>query len=199
MNCEQTVGAFALPGKGPGCISLVGIEGLNRDLHVIDEYESHSTNELVRHLFVFEDRRRPDGWFGNWEDRAVRHLLHDLNRDRGGLNDQFIRRREIHPRLSSLLEEPDPYQHLSAILEPLLGQNTKRLHLHESKAGLSLSELRPEEFHRMAWGEYPIVEALAMAVLELLNWEQDKLRSLIRPRRTRARDWNPLTGAEIRD
>jgi len=175
MRYERIIGAFALPGQNPGCITIVGSEGVNKDLHVIDEFESHITNDLIRHLYVFEDKWRPE-WFGDYRNQTVRHLLANLNQERGGLDDFCRRHREIYPGWSTLLDEAEPYQHLSTILQPQLQRDIKRLHLHDSKAGLSLNELKPEEFHCMTWGEYPTVEALGMAVFELLNWERDRIR-----------------------
>jgi hypothetical protein len=183
MRYERTIGAFALPGQNPGCITIVGSEGVNKDLHVIDEFESHITNDLIRYLYVFEDKWRPE-WFGDSQNRTARHLLNELNQERGGPNDHCMRRREIYPRWSAVLDEVEPYQHLCAILQPLLQQDMKRLHLHDSKAGLYFSELKPEEFHCMTWGENPTVEALGMAVFELLTWERREYEwELDRPER----------------
>lgn len=177
MNFEQRIGAFALPGNRPGCITIVGIERVAGDMHIVDEYESHSTNEIITRLFVLEDRHRPNGWFGDNRNQTVRHLLTELNQERGGLDNHCMKRREIYPGRSSLLEESEPYQHLCGILQPLLGQDTKRLHLHESKAELFLSQLQPEEFHTLGWGEFPSVESLAMAAFELINWQKQEVHN----------------------
>ena len=177
------VGAFSVPGKNPGSITIAGIEMKKRDIHVLEDFQSEATHKLVKQMFVLEDEHRPKEWFGDSQNQTARYLLDDLNKERSGLGlDKFcLERRGIYLSRPSILDMLEPYQRIWGMIEPLLTHDTKRLFLNDSGVKNHISDVKEGELSFMAWGEYPDIEALGIVVIELTNWEQGRIDDLMNP------------------
>jgi hypothetical protein len=65
------------------------------------------------------------------------------------------------------------YPYILAQIRGLLDPDHRQLFLKDSKVANYLSGIEPGEVVNLQLGEYPAIEALAMAVLEMRNRERD--------------------------
>lgn len=197
-------GAFSLPGKRPGCVLVIAMDEHRhqdgRDIHLLDEFESWNCRELVQRVFQLDEFNGPKEWIGDAQHVAVKEILYELNKNRRtGI---YSRRKGIRPVTPRIIEDghEKPYQYILDEIKKLRDIDHRQLYMDDGSLVLQyMGEIAPDEIAELKLGAYPAIEALAYAVIEMRKWERDEFEALMNPRRATVRNWNPLTGAEIRD
>ena len=188
-----TFGAVALPGKKPGFVALLGMSTTRhnnfRDIFLIDEFEHDDTRTLLRKLGPFNDDYQPERWIGDNKNNAARSFLGEMNSERNDLDSQFDDR-DVYLTWSQILEDDNPYQRIIPEIKILLPEENRRLYLGDSLAKTSLSNIKPDEIYTLKPGDFPAIEALGMAVIEMRVWERLEYESRLRRHRPRPEDYN---------
>ena len=171
-QCVTVYGAVAWPGKRPGFAVIVGMNCYNK-MYRLEEYESESIRELVRKCgalnFKFYDLNfQPYSyrWFGNDKNDAACKFIYEMNqknRERFSLNG------------SSILDMSQLYQFMLDKLGEFLKTDEKSLFLKESKVRNYLSSIESSEISDMELGEYPAIDAVAIAAIAL-QYTADRIR-----------------------
>ena len=181
QQCVAIHGAVAWPGKRPGFAVVIGMTRYDK-MHILEEYESDDLLDLVKkcgvlnfkynvfksYSYVFSRYR----WFGDYKNTAAADFVYDMNR-------------ETKPRVQldlnrSLILDDDEnlYQFILAKLKgEYLKTTEKRLFLKESRVKNCLSGFEPSEIYKMKVGDYPAIEAVAIAAIEL-QYTVDQSRRL---------------------
>ena len=170
-QCLAIHGAVSWPGKRPGFIVVIGM-GMNDKMYLLEEYESESVRDLVRKCgalnFKFHTFKPYSylscqyRWFGNYKNDAASQFI-------GEMNQETKNRERLSLNLSSILDMSQPYQFMLDKLGEFLKADEKCLFLKESKVKNYLSNIESSEISNMELGEYPAIEAVAMAAIELQN------------------------------
>ena len=71
----------------------------------------------------------------------------------------------------------EPYAYVLGQLKKLLGKDRRQLFLKDSRAVGYLGDVKPDQMCDMRWGEFPAIEALALAVTSLRD---DEAQGLLR-------------------
>jgi len=164
-RCQAVYGGVAWPGQRPGCavVLALGREAHFESFHVyaLDEFESADFRELVYQCGALDLRWRPGRWLGRRNDAADR-LIYEMNQqNRDG-------RRRFYLSSSALCEMQQPYQYFLPELRCLLDPQRRQLFLKDSRLDEHLKSVKPDEdLARLEFGEYPAIEALALAAIEL--------------------------------
>jgi len=161
-----------------------------RDVYLLDEFESADTRALVRQLGVLEFRYGPLKWLGNYDNRAAAGFLRELNAERSNQG--------ITLHWSPLRDMEVPYAYALPNLKKLLGASQRQLFLKNSRVTDYLSNVKPDEVPLMKWGDYPAIEALAMAVMALRD-DKDRARLYepVPPGDREGEDYDPLSYGRI--
>jgi hypothetical protein len=160
---KQIYGGVAWPGKEPGFVVIIGCSHLARsehyDIFLLTEYESHDLRTLVRQCGALNHRYAPDRWLGDKLNDGADKFLMELN------HDPSEPRLSICPSMIREMEQPFPY--ILSTLKNLLNPEHRQLFLKDSEVLGRLSAVEPSEIMEMQWGDYPSIEALSFAVLEM--------------------------------
>jgi len=174
-DLQAVYGGLAWPGKRPGFCVVVGMSRERAsDGHAIillDEAEAVGARELVKRLEVLDFKYGVARWIGDYSNQAGSAFLWEMNDRRKAhpvQTDSWPRRDpEIHLHYSPIVEMDEPYAYMLPELKRLLDPDRRQLFLKDSRIVQSLTEIKPDEMHQMRLGDYPAIEALAMAVLAL--------------------------------
>ena len=134
---------------------------------MLDEYESFSARELVRQCGVLDFKYMPKRWVGDREYGAAIPFIDEMNDDRHKREQELF----SFSRPFELLEMNPLYPYILDEIKRLIRQDHRRLFLPENSKVLSyLSNVVSDEIYEYEIGDYPAVEALAFAVIEILRW-----------------------------
>ncbi len=159
--CMKTYGALAVPSKGKGFAVVVGKEqeGIQATV-LIDEVESGNLRELIYACAELNNFYLPDVWFGDTNNTTLTHFIREMNKD---INKPSSRPFRI--RSTKLLDEKDFYSYALPTLEVMIKRG--ELRLMESKVKSYLFKPEESELSKLELGDYPSIEAMSFAVLEL--------------------------------
>ena len=169
--CKAVYGGVSWPGKRPGFAVVITMDRTrhidNYDVCLLEEYESFDIRELVRLCGVLNFKYSPCQWIGDWKNDAANRFISEMNdelRDRNG------------PQLNlswTLLFEMEPlYPYILAEIRRLLVSEHRQLYLKDSKIRGYLSEIEGSEIADLERSDYPAIEALAYAVIEIRRWAE---------------------------
>ena len=165
---KKIYGAVAWPGKRPGfCVILgatheLGFLGKSK-LVFLDEAEETDTRKLVRACGGFDFFYRPDAWLGDTKNAPADEFIREMNK-------------EMKPRLgqrlfslsrSPVLDMKNAFEYVYPVLKELLIKDRRRLFLKDSKLQGYMFQPQESDLASIEFGDYPAIEALAFAVLEL--------------------------------
>ena len=129
--CKAIYGGVAFPGKRPGFVVAVAMDRSRRldshDVCLLDEFESNSLRELVRHCGVLNLKHRPRRWIGDAKNVVAWEFIREM------------REEAEHKRKFSLCWTPmldmqqGLYQLMLGKLEELVGPKHKQLFLKNGK------------------------------------------------------------------
>lgn len=185
-------GGVAWPGKGLGFAVVVAKSVFqhfdNSDVYLLDEYESGNMRKLVRQCGVLDFKYKPDVWIGDRLNDAADRFIREMNDEhkspknqdeeqhyaidlfgrqttyhRQGLN----KRRSFNLCSTKMLDMDYPFQYIFPEIKRLLDKERRQLFLKDSKVLDYLGTIRPEEIPEIGFGDFPAIEALAFAVLEI--------------------------------
>ena len=173
-RCESIYGGVAWPGKRPGFAVVVGTSGIQRfgshDVYLLDEFESFDTRELVRQCGVLDYKYRPASWIGDNKNGAADIFINKMN-------DEFARQeRQFYLTPTQILDmERRLYDYILPELKDLLKEERRQLFLRDSRVLNYLREVELNDITELELGHYPAIEAIAFAVLEMLQRGDDHL------------------------
>jgi len=153
------------------------------DVYLLDEFESMDIRELVRQCGALDYKYKPKLWIGDRSNDAADRLIREMNKEmelpRGPSpypNFVFTSKEQRKPFYicsTPLLDMKNLYQYIFTEIKRLLDPERRQLFLKDSRIRNHLSVIEPSEIANFTIGEYPSVEALAFAVIELRERERD--------------------------
>jgi hypothetical protein len=170
------MGGVAYPGRRPGHAIVAGLchsrDEDDFEAHVLQEAESPDLGELLRACRGLGKRYRPAGmprnelfrWAGDGEHVGANRIIWRLNEEPDFKYDQLT------VQTTTLIDGPQPYLSMLAMLWEYTRPGRKRLYLHNSKAAFAMNDIPPDEVADARVGDFPAVEALAFVVDGLRSW-----------------------------
>ena len=154
-------GALAVPGEGKGFIVVVGKEkdGAER-LIQLDEVETNDIRELVRQAAAMDLFYHPNAWIGDYDNPVMKDFIREANADNEIPGDRkFVLRR------TRLLDKKDNlYSYILPIIKNMVCRGNLILK-GMVKAYINLPQ--ENDIPDMKLGDYPSIEALAFACIEI--------------------------------
>ena len=183
---RRVFGGVGWAGKvRPGAVIVIGEmseldHGLNAyPIKILDEFETFNLYELVEKMFFFDlYYRKPEMWLSDKENYAGIKLLGELNEKYAKIPITKVNQssREIDLSHSSLVGN-DQFPYVYSALHRLLSQDKKVLTLGvNSRTRAYLSQVNDEDINTIRTGDYPAIEALAYAAIELDRSGKEKRR-----------------------
>jgi hypothetical protein len=172
-QCLAVWGGVAWPGKRPGFAVVIGMDHKphfdSHDIFLLDEYESFDMRQLIRQCGVLNIKYLPHRWIGDYKNDAASRFVEEMNREyeqknRNGYT-KHMERFDLNPTL--MLEMESLYAFILLQIKDLLAPERRMLFLKGSKIVNYLSVIEESEIAELEPGEYPAIEALAFAVIEL--------------------------------
>lgn len=175
LHYKQIYGGVAWPGKNPGYVVVLGMgyekHFDNYDLYLLDELESSDTRELVRQCGVLDFRYKPQKWIGDRRDDAADRFIHEMNDEFSKeISEDFLLlsgKRLFQLAPTHILEMKQPFAYLFPQLKKLLDKDHRQLFLKNSKIISYFATIEPSHIPDITFGDFPAVEALAFAVIEM--------------------------------
>ena len=166
--CKGVYGAVAFPGKRPGYAVVVAMDPAERfgshDVCLLAEFESFRMRDLVRQCGALDFKYSPKSWIGDWKNDAGSRFIQEMNFE------QEKQRRQFSLTSTPMLEMEHLYQYALDELKRLLDKDRRQLFLKTSKILNYLSEIEESETAALELGDYPAIEAIAFAVIEMRNY-----------------------------
>lgn len=172
-------GAVAWPGERPGFAVVLGMGRVkhfdNYDIYLLDEYEWFDLRGLVRQCGALDYKYNPKLWIGDTSNGAADRLIREMNEEMKLPNDSKEQRKCLWICPTPILDDKQPYQYMLTKIKELRDPDPERrqLFLKESKILNYLSAIEQNEIHKLELGDYPAIQALAFAVIEMRNRERD--------------------------
>jgi hypothetical protein len=169
-------GGVSWPAKRPGFAVVLAMHPEKRfdnyEVCLLDEFESFDMRELVRQCGVLDFKYRPKMWIGDNKNGAADIFIRQMNDERQRSDDRRKRRQFSVSRTPTLETEP-LYGYILPELKDLLKEQRRQLFLRNSKILDYLSTIEQGEVAALEPGDYPAIEALAFAVLEMRSLDDD--------------------------
>jgi len=173
LKFKTIYSGVAWPGKRPG-YAVVAAMGQtkhldNYDIYLLDEFESVDMRDLVKQCGVLDYKYQPAMWFGDGLNDAADRFVREMNVEQSPENsDQH--RKHFNICLTPILDMQCLYSYILPELKRLVDKKRRRLFLNDSKILEYLSAIEPSEIVALELGDYPAIEALAFAVIELRQY-----------------------------
>jgi len=176
--CRAVWGGVAWPGKRPGFAVVVAMDYKSHfdshDIFLLDELESWDQRKLIRQCGAL-DLKYGISLHGEYGAGSSGRWVGDFKNDAARMNAESNRKGPKQFSLSPTLmfEMQSLYAYILPQIKELLNPERRMLFLKGSKILNYLSEIEESEIADLERGAYPAIEALAFAVIELLQWEGD--------------------------
>jgi len=171
------VGGISWPSNERGYAVVLGVgrDTLNAPwvAYVIAEAEEADITDLIRHCCLLDLQFAPDRWIANWENDAAFLTMGEVNKQYADEHGSAWRGLKASKPL--ILEHKRPYEYIMPKILDRLKVGQERLVLKNSLAYQRLFQLddldKPDvkRLPEMKWGDYPHIEALAFALLEVFR------------------------------
>lgn len=179
LKYRKILGAISWPGKKPGFGIIIGqkheISFLSHDLIQLDEVEDNDIRTLVRACNGLDCFYQPVCWITETKNSAGDKFIREINRERN--------KNSFRTRRSPLLDMKEAYQYFFPMLRELLTPDRRQLFLkEEGKLKGYMFMPQEQELPTLQFGDYPAIEALAFAVMELskaINTEEKEPQFVI--------------------
>ena len=193
-QCKAVFAGVAWPGKRSGFTVVLGM-GLEKvcgrySIYLLDEFETMHLRKLVRHCGALDFKYRPSRWVGNSLNASADLFIREMNeesQDRSRLPNEDGR--HFYVSSTSIMEMEHPYPYLLDTIQNLLDENCRQLHLKDSRILNYLHGIEESEIAGLELGEYPAIEALAFAAIELREYGIAIDRPRPRPSRRPRSPW----------
>jgi len=170
-------GGVSWPGKRPGFAVVLAMHPEKHldsyDVYLLDEFESFDMRQLVRQCGVLDFKYRPKMWIGDSRNDAAARFINEMNDERQRSDDRWRRRRLFSVSRTMMLEMERLYQYILPQIKRLLDKDRRQLELRDSKILNYLSMIDSAEIADLELGDYPAIEAIAFAVLEMRSRNED--------------------------
>jgi len=178
--CSKAVyGGIAWPGKRPGFAAVLAMSHDRHfesyDIYLLDEFESFDTRELVRRCGIFNHKYNPDVWIGDRRNDAGDRFIHEMNDEFELPQRMSVQERQFFLTSTPVLEMEQLYQYILPSIKKLLDPERRQLFLRDSRVLNYLREVELNDITELELGHYPAIEAIAFAVLEMLQRGDDHL------------------------
>ena len=174
------------------------------DAYLLEEFESFDLRKLVRQCGALDVKYgislsssyRPDSpgrWIGDYKNDAASRFIEQINAEQK--RDGSVEGREpfsLTPTL--MLEMENLYSFILPQIKDLLKPERRMLFLKDSKIVSYLSEIEDAQISELELGAYPSIEALAFAVIELRDAEDERKDSFGQPYHY---DYDPLDASSL--
>jgi hypothetical protein len=161
--CRAVCGGIGWPSsKKPGFAVVMAMARNEQtgeyEMCILHEFESSSYREIIRHCEGLHSKYEPNMWIADTTNDSAEEIKHKM-------------REEVGFDLSEtdLIEMNPLYPLLLDTLKELLNPEHRRLFLKNSKLLKYLGDIEEGQDAKLELGEYPAIEALAFAVIELLR------------------------------
>ncbi|MFH1883805.1 MAG: hypothetical protein ABIL62_14000 [Planctomycetota bacterium] len=168
---KRIYGGLSMPGQRQGFISIIGeTNALNvtgdRDLVLLDEAEDFDAKKLIELASGLDFRYRCEHWYGDTKGPVSKMLIREMNLfNRGPEGNKDARDLVIsHTRV---LDNPKPVQFIYPVLKSRLENVSQKLFPPNSLVASYMRQIMPEDVASLQIGDYPAIESLSYAVLEL--------------------------------
>lgn len=185
-TCKVVCGGVSWPGKRPGFAVVLAMNGFGHfdsyDICLLDEYESFDIRSLVRQCGVLDYKYKPEYWIGDRHNDAADSFIDEMNREFKLPEESQKKRKPFCLFSTPLLDMNCLYQHILASLKNLLDKERRQLFLKDSAVVNYLGSIEPAEIVALELGDYPAIEALAFAVIEMRDrshkptWTKEQIR-----------------------
>ena len=180
-NFRMIYGGVSFPGKNPGfAVVLAADKQRHSDIYMLDEYESFDMRELIYQSGVLDYRYSPSYWIGDYRNKAAEQFIEDFNNQSG-------HRRKFSLSWTPLLDMENLYSYILPQIKELC--RLKQLFIKEGKTANYLRSIQENEISELELGDYPAIEALAFAVMELRDAIEQENKM---PEKPYKYDYDPL-------
>lgn len=170
-QCKAIFGGVSWPSKSPGFAIVLGMlyerHFDSHDIYLLEEYETFDTRELVRRCGAMDARYKPTAWFGDARNNAADKLIKELDSELQSPATSLVLRRSFWVCPTMMVEMKPLYAYILPHLKRLLDPERRMLFLKDSKIVNYLAAIEESDIAGLPFGEYPAIEALAFAVLEM--------------------------------
>lgn len=173
-QAKAIYGAVAMPGRNPGFAVVVAMDFEDHfeshDIYLLDEFESFDLRELIHRCGVLDYKYRPSIWIGDALNESADKFIYEMNTEnrlRILKDNPQARVRNFGLVTTLMLEMDQLYSYVLPELRILLKEEGRMLFLKDSLTAVYLSGIEPSGIAELHQGEYPAIEALAFAVLEM--------------------------------
>jgi hypothetical protein len=158
-ECHLIYGGISLPGKQPGFAVVVAADKKRHsDMYILDETESFDPMELIYQSGALDFKYLPSYWIGDFRKPEAAKFSEDFNNQSG-------HRRNFSLTWTPLLDMKSLYSYILPQIKELC--RLKQLVIKEGKIANYLRSIQENEISELGLGDWPAIEALAFAVLEL--------------------------------
>ena len=175
--CRATYGSIAWPGKKPGFAVVLAMsrrkenDSDSHEICLLDECEHSDLRELIVQCRRLDAKWEPELWFGDTNNDAAEEFIYEMNANANAQwFDPAARKFNLVP---TCLLYPEPmqemYSYILGTLKGLLGERQRRLFLKDGIIKNYLDQIKPDEVAELKRGDYPAIEALGYAVVEMLH------------------------------
>ncbi len=161
--CRAIYGSVAWPGKKPGFAVVLAMSRSkknNSDSHeicLLDEYESSDMQKLIRQCGVLNRKYEPEMWVGDTTNDSAEEFMYEMR-------DDF----DFYLSETDLSEMNPLYPYILGKLKALRDREHRRLFLQDDSKLLNyMGEIEPGEIDELERGDFPAIEALGYAVIEM--------------------------------
>jgi hypothetical protein len=162
FQSKSIFGGVSVPGKNPGfavVIATVNEEHFgSQDICLVDEFESFDLRQLIQKCLEFDLKYAPKMWIGDGKHDAADRFITEMN---------VGSKRQFSLTSTAMLGMENPYSYIIPQIKDLLCEDRRQLYLKNSKIINYLSGIQENEIAELELGDYPAIEALAFAVIEM--------------------------------
>jgi len=190
LKFKAIYGGVAWPGKRPGFAVVTAMGHAehfdNFDIFLLDEYESFDMRELVRQCGVLDFKYLPSLWFGDGLNNAADLFIKEMNRETENKEQERLtsislsfdrttniaplHRRQFNVCPTPILDMHHPFPYILPKIKRLLDKERRQLFMEGSKILDYLAGIQTQEISSMEFGEFPAIEALGFAVIEMRQY-----------------------------
>jgi hypothetical protein len=180
-QCRTIFGGVSWPGKKEGFAVVAAMNyetyPYNHKVYLLDEYESFDMRELVNQCGVLDFKYCPERWIGDYKNDAAVKFIYESNPNK--------RENRFSLTPTPMLEMEHLYSYILPQIKEL--SQHSQLFLKESKIVNYLRSITESEIPEIEYGEYPAIEALAFAVLEILKYIELQEKIVFKPPKEKPR------------
>ncbi|MBC8468934.1 MAG: hypothetical protein H8D56_05635 [Planctomycetes bacterium] len=171
QQCKMICGGVCWPGKRPGFAVVLGMSHDkhfdNHDIYLLDEFENMDMWELIKQCGVLIQKYQPTMWIGDRKNDAADRFIRELNATFKRPEMPYLKQLYLSVCWTPILDMKNPYPYIMSEIKKLVDKKRRQLVLKDSKTKNYLGDIEPSDVADLQLGDYPAIEAMAFAVIEL--------------------------------